>query len=94
VNQAEMPEHDGPPDDADNVKREEKEDGGAKKKKGGEHVRAPGAQSELAAFMDRGNPMDAHSVEKHEGNQNDGADNDGREKLEFVGDLTQQLGRA
>ena len=94
VDQAEMPEHNGPPDDADNVKREEKEDGGAEKKERGDNVRAPGAQSEFAAFVNRGNPMDTHSVEEHEGHQNDGADDDGRGKREFSWDLTHQLGRA
>jgi hypothetical protein len=35
--------------------------------------------------VDRRNPMDAHSMEQHEGNQNNGADNDGREKRELGG---------
>jgi len=94
VDQAEMPEHDGPPDNSDNVKREEKEDSGTEKNKRGENVRAPGAQSEFAAFMDLRNPMDAHSMEEHQAHKNDGAYDDGRRKRELSRDLTQQLGRA
>jgi len=69
---------------------EHKEDRPSKQERSREKTRPPKAQPSLAAPLQEENPVETHSVEQCDENQNERTDADRGERLEFIRNLGQE----
>jgi hypothetical protein len=80
----------GPEQNFDKMQIEHKEDGPPEQEQSSYKAGWPQAQASLAARLQNLDPMETCPVEQGDKNQNERADSKRRERLEFIGNLSQE----